>query len=230
MNRIAIFGHLRGPVLLAACLLTSCTTPSERLSPATGDLFNGKNLEGWRAFLDDPAVGMKDVWSVQDGLLVCKGEPMGYLYTSDSYDNFKLLVEWRWAPGKKPGNSGVLLRINGPHQALPRCLEAQLQSGNAGDFYGFHGMKIDGRRARLRQVSGHKLAGDLIGVSKIKGNEHEPGQWNTYEIIADGPSLTARVNGELVNEAFDCEVVSGPIGLQSEGGEIHFRTIRLTPL
>ena len=29
------------------------------------------------------------VWSVQDGILVCKGEPMGYLCTKKEYENYK---------------------------------------------------------------------------------------------------------------------------------------------
>ena len=37
-------------------------------------------------------------------------------------------------------------------------------------------------------------------------------------------------NGEKVNEATGLDVVAGTIGLQSEGGEIHFRTVELTRL
>ncbi len=38
------------------------------------------------------------------------------------------------------------------------------------------------------------------------------------------------VNGEKVNEATDCDVTAGAIGLQSEGGEIHFRSNHVTEL
>ena len=38
------------------------------------------------------------------------------------------------------------------------------------------------------------------------------------------------VSCEKVNEATDCDVLAGSIGLQSEGGEIHFRKIKLTKL
>ena len=74
------------------------------------------------------------------------------------------------------------------------------------------------------------MIGKLSGVTKIKGNEKEPGKWNRYEITLNGGDLTAIVNGEKVNEATGCDVVAGKIGLQSEGGEIHFRTVRLIPL
>jgi hypothetical protein len=38
------------------------------------------------------------------------------------------------------------------------------------------------------------------------------------------------VNGTKVNEATGATVLPGRIGLQSEGGEIHFRRVELTPL
>lgn len=194
------------------------------------DLFNGKNLDGWRYYLSSHAVGLEDVWSVQDGLLVCKGEPIGYLYTKSAYKNFRLKVEWRWPPGKEPGNSGVLMRINGKPQPLPRCYEAQLKSGSAGDVYGFHNAKISGDQSRIRTVKAHEIGGDFTGFTKTAAKENAPGQWNTYEIEVQGSTIKISVNGTPVNEASDLEVISGPIGLQSEGGEIHFRTVQITPL
>ncbi len=192
-------------------------------------LFNGKDLTGWTYYLVDPDVKMADVWSVRDGLIICKGEPMGYIATKGKYTNFKLVVEWRWAPGKKAGNSGVLMRITGEPKALPKCTEAQLQSGKAGDIYGFHGFNVKGDAARAK-TGQNEMIGKLSGVSKIKGNENEPGQWNKYEITLKGGNLTLLINGEKVNEATGLDIVSGNIGLQSEGGEVHFRTVQLTPL
>ena len=50
------------------------------------------------------------------------------------------------------------------------------------------------------------------------------------EITCRGNEVLVRVNGELVNHATDCSVTKGAIALQSEGKEIHFRNISLTPL
>ncbi len=191
-------------------------------------LFNGKDLCGWQSFLVDDDVKMKDVWSVEDGILVCKGEPLGYLYTKDKFQDFKLVVEWRWAPGGEPGNSGVLLRIQGDSKSfLPTCVEAQLKNGSAGDVWGFYGAKVQGPEDRFKKIEGHEKLGDFAGVGKIKGAENKPGEWNTYEITFQGDKLKLVVNGETVNEASGCDVVAGPIGFQSEGGEIHFRRIEL---
>jgi hypothetical protein len=193
-------------------------------------LFNGKDLSGWSHYLVDPEVGMEDVWSVENGILVCKGEPLGYLHTTSEHTSYELVVEWRWAPGTEPGNSGVLMRVNGEPKAVPRGYEAQLRSGDAGDVYGFWGMKLNGDPSRMRQAANHEMLGDMVGFTKIEGNENPPGEWNRYEIRLAGPDLVVRVNGKTLNEATDAEVLAGSIGLQSEGGEIHFRKVELTPI
>lgn len=215
-------------LLLAVLISTTAAAADKEGEPCP--LFDGKSLAGWDYFLVDSDVKMEDVWSVRDGLLICKGEPHGYLATKKDFGNFKLVVEWRWAPGKKPGNSGVLMRITGEKMMLPNCVEAQLAHNNAGDMYGFQGFKIDGDPARKKEVSGHKLGGDLTGLTKIAGAEKPAGEWNKYEITAAGDKITLIVNGKKVNEATGCDVGPGKIALQSEGGEIHFRTICVIPL
>jgi len=214
-------------VLSLIPLLIGCKSTPE---PGAIQLFNGTDLDNWDGFLVDSSVGKDDVWSVEDGLLICKGEPMGYLYTKDLFESYLLVVEWRWAPGTEPGNSGVLLRIHGEPMALPCSIEAQLKNGNAGDIYGFQGMKINGDPNRLFTVENHDLGGLMTGLPKVVGNEKLVGNWNRYEILLDGPNLNLSVNGKAVNSATDCDVVEGAIGLQSEGGEIQFRKVELSPL
>lgn len=229
MTRMNAIPQLTSAGLLAGILLvTGCSSSKSASEPKA--LFNGVDLTGWTYFLAKPEVKMTDVWSVQDGLLVCQGEPLGYLATQESFTNLRVTVEWRWAPGTKPGNSGVLLRINGEPRPLPRCLEAQLQSGNAGDLLGLQAMGINGDPARVNKILGHAVAGDITIVKKMVGAENPPGEWNLYEIELKGGSLKAWVNGMLANEAFDCEMATGPIALQSEGGQIHFRKVEVTRL
>ncbi len=217
--------------ILAAVMILCGMTVAEEPGGKPLDLFNGKNLDGWQWFSIEPDVKMKNVWSVTDAVLVCNGEPTGYIATEEDYKNFRLIVEWRWAPGAEPGNNGVLLRITGkPISFLPKCVEAQLKSGSAGDIWGFYGYKLKGAEERFTSVENHDLLGNFVGVGKIKANENAPGEWNRYEITFDGGVLTLVINGEKVNEATDCDVVPGKIGLQSEGGVIHFRTVQLAPL
>jgi hypothetical protein len=162
-------------------------------------------------------------------MIVCKGDPFGYLYTKTTYKDFLVRLEYRWAPGQKPGNSGVFLRINGKPSFLPRCYECQLQQNNAGDLYAFQGMKISGPEDRMRHIE-HKTLGNFDGVKKITGNEKEPGQWNVVEVMVQGDTVEVRVNDKLVNEAKGLDNIPGHIGLQSEGGEIHFRNVTVRPV
>lgn len=194
----------------------SSTAPGEKA------LFNGKDLDGWSAVVPEASkAGIKpeDVWTVKDGVLVCKGNPAGYIRTKDSYGDFVLRLEWRWGPGT-PGNSGVLVRATGPDAVWPKSFEAQLHSGNAGDIIGIGGFAYTGDPAR---TSGRRTA-------KTHGAERAPGEWNEYEIIMKGGEAILLVNGEELNRATGVERAAGPIALQSEGAEIHFRNIRLIPL
>lgn len=181
-------------------------------------LFDGKSLDAFDAHLDGGAK-LADVWSIQDGVLVCKGKPAGYLYSKATYTNYILRVRWRFMP-EQAGNSGVLLRLNGAHKVWPRSIEAQLQSGSAGDFWNIDkfGMSVDAARTKGRNTR------------RTHTNEKPLGEWNDYEIIVDGSWVQLRVNGQVLNEAWDCEVIPGHIAFQSEGVPIHFQDIRLTLL
>lgn len=193
-------------------------------------LVDGTPIEGSDYHLEDDGVTMEDVWSIEEGMLICKGDPVGYVHTTQKFKNFKMTLEWRWAPGTEPGNNGVLLRIDGDAVTfLPKCIECQLKSGSAGDVYGFHGFKLTGDEERLSGGERDAL-GKFVGVKAMKNTEKKPGEWNTYDITLDGSDLTVKVNGQLVNKATDCEVLAGKIGLQSEGGVVHFRKIRITSL
>jgi hypothetical protein len=185
--------------------------------PSEKALFNGKNLQGWTAFLPDGAK-MEDVWSVSDGVLQCKGNPVGYLHTLDDHTNYVLKLEWRFP--KTAGNSGVLLRQIGEHKVWPRSIEAQLESGNAGDFWniGEFPMKAAPDRTKGRNTK------------RTHGTERPLGEWNEYEIIVDHGTVTLKVNNEVVNQATDCQIVPGKICLQSEGTAIDFRNIRIAPI
>ncbi|MBY0307402.1 MAG: DUF1080 domain-containing protein, partial [Phycisphaerales bacterium] len=113
--------------------------PNERL------LFNGKDLTGWTAVVPELADKKEDQtkpWSVKDGVLRCEGKPGGYIRTTEKFTNFVFRCQWRFDPARGPGNSGVLLRTNGEDKVWPRSIEAQLESGNAGDFWNIDQMKM----------------------------------------------------------------------------------------
>ena len=138
-------------------------------------------------------------------------------------------LQWRWPPGKKPGKGGVLLRMTGENKIWPKSLEAQINVGDAGDFWGLDGYALSGPAERSRSLE-HPRFGKLTNLKKAAAAEKAPGEWNQYEIIVNGDTVTLSINGKQVNKAAGCGLVPGKIVLTAEGDEIHFRNVRLTPI
>jgi len=190
---------------------------------------NSYDPEAWDCYLADPNVQLDDVWSIDDdGVLICKGMPLGYLYTKREYANFVLKLDWRWPTGKKPGNGGVLIRMTGEHRIWPKSIEAQLNASQAGDFWGLDGYNLSGPTERMKTAK-HEQFGKLTNLKKTEDMENPPGEWNSYEIIAEGDTVTLIINGWQVNKATGCDLSPGRICLTSEGDEIHFRNVEITP-
>ncbi|MCD6288497.1 MAG: DUF1080 domain-containing protein, partial [Candidatus Hydrogenedentes bacterium] len=140
---------------MAGCARMSAMIGKDR--PVTPNkkivLWNGTDFTGWKLFgktvsQDDPKWTVREFspgdqgceWSIGDGVIQCTGVPSGYMRTTTSYADYKLHVEWRW-PGEA-GNSGVLVHMNGQDKAWPKCIECQLKSKNAGDFYVINGTEF----------------------------------------------------------------------------------------
>jgi hypothetical protein len=186
-------------------------------------------IAGWKSFHAEATTKTGAVWTLgPDGVLICKGIPLGYLYTERDYTNFVLKLQWRWPPSGKAGNGGVLIRTTGPNKIWPKSLEAQLNAGQAGDFWGLDGYPLQGPAERLKSLENPKF-GKLTNLKKTADLEKPVGQWNDYEIVAEGDTVTLKVNGRVVNRATGCEVVPGKILLTAEGDEIHFRRLELWP-
>jgi len=223
--RTVLFSALMLPSLATARAAEEPAAEINRSKPAP----SGGTAVVWKAFHEGADVKMEDVWLVRDGVIICKGSPKGYLRTEGDFTNFVLQLEWRRPKGKKPGPGGVLVRMTGKDKIWPKSLEAQLNAGAAGDFWGLDGYGLAGPEERTNSVE-HPQFGKLTNVKKIKDAEKPPGEWNRYEIIADGDVVTLRINGEEVNRATGCDVVPGKICLTAEGEEIHFRNVRLLPI
>jgi Domain of Unknown Function (DUF1080) len=213
--------------------------------PASGfkPLFNGRDLTGWRIFLRNNADNNQTkTFTVENGEIHCTGQPNGYVITDKEYGDYVLRVQWRF-PGM-PGNSGVFVHVSGPDTIWPRGVEAQLQSGRAGDFWLVEGFKLkiaserDPRNERHYARIGDKFVKaerkdkqgrdlyDIVG----KSVEKPVGEWNQYEITCQGDTIKLVVNGQLVNEGTQAEASKGKILLQSEGAPIVFRNVEIKML
>ena len=187
-------------------------------------LFNGKNLDNWNLFVEKSDADPKDVFKVQDGVIRIEGLPMGYMYTREQYDNFKLHVEWRWVG--KPSNSGVFLFVQDGEKTWPNAIECQLCAGDAGDFVLLGGSDI----AEFRLQPGETRPAFPVVKKKRESSEKNAGEWNEMEITCRDGNIEVVVNGVLQNQGSQSLHKKGYIGLQSEGGPLEFRNVRLKRL
>jgi hypothetical protein len=185
-------------------------------------LFNGKNFDGWVFESISTSLKPEDVWSVVDGILICKGRPPGVMRTTREFSNYELTVDWRWSPSGKPGNSGVLIHASQPKElfAWPKSIEVQLRHANAGDFWEI-GEKL---RVANTKPQGRRW------VRNGGSHEKSPGEWNQARIRCQGNTVTVWINDVLANEATGLSAVKGAICLQSEEHEVQFRKVELTAL
>jgi hypothetical protein len=193
-------------------------------------LFNGKDLKGWYTFIphkdgSDPRTDPKGVFKVEDGVIHISGEEFACLTTNDEFENYKIRFEFKWGEKKWPPrekavrDSGILLHCVGPDKVWPRSIECQIQEHDCGDFYMVDGTTIvvDGEtQPRYKK--------------KTKDTEKPTGEWNTVEVICEDGTITNIVNGEVVNKGTDASVRRGKIVFQSEGAEVYYRNIVLTPI
>jgi hypothetical protein len=222
---------MRGMAILAtlfAALVLAVSIVAEDKDRETIKLFNVKDLTGWRIFVEpNSKVKPESVWSVKDGVIICKGKPLGYLITEKEYSNYILKVQWRWTPegDNNKRNSGVFVHVSGEDKIWPKGVEAQLYRDHAGDFWLVDEFKLTVDKERQNPKSPNNFY-----RMKKSGVEKPIGEWNQYEIMCKGNTIKLTVNGVFQNEGAHAESDKGKILLQSEGEEIHFRNIELTPI
>ncbi len=196
------------------------------------DLFNGRDLSGWVDVNTSP-----DTWSVRDGLLVCKGRPIGVMRSDQQYENFLLHVEWRHM--EAGGNSGVFVWSEGrvpEGKRLPKGMEVQMLEL---DWVNQH-RRRNGKPAPIAYVHGEVFgAGGLEAIpdnprgkrsKSIENRCKGKGEWNTYDVVCVDGVVKLSVNGKFVNGVRGSSVKKGYLCLESEGAEIHFRKIQIMEL
>ena len=187
---------------------------SDASAQKTTKLFNGKDLSGWNFVVDKNSVPAEQVYSVKDGVINITGQPFGYMYTKEKYGDYKLHVEYRWPNGKEKANSGIFLLIEEPKNPFPNGIECNLMLDNAGDFV---------------LLGGSDLAEYQNKIQKANQDSEKPaGEWNEANIFVKNGVITVYINGVYQNTGTN-KVKEGYIGLQSEGKEVQFRNVTITP-
>lgn len=202
---------------LFAALTLALAAGSCSREPRT-ELFNGRDLTGWVCVTDPEGVGdARDAFSVQNGNIRIAGSPFGYMRTEETYDDYRLHVEWRWIG--EATNSGIFQRVQEGDKVWPQGIECQLMAGRAGDL-----VLLGGARAAGIEPVGKFPVKARIGDA---GCEKPAGEWNEAEIVCRGDRMTVYINGMLQNECSGTDR-TGYIALQSEGGTLEFRNVYLT--
>ena len=218
---------------LCVCLVAATFIGAEEVAvPQFQPLFNGVDLTGWINVNT-----AEDTWSVQDGLLVCTGRPIGVMRSEKQYENFILHIEWRHM--EAGGNSGVFVWSEGTvpdGKRLPAGLEVQMLEL---DWVNQHKDK----RGNLPPIA--YVHGELFGANGVKTIPDNPrgerskslenrclgkGEWNVYDVVCVDGVVKLAVNGKFVNGIRESTRKKGYLCLESEGGEIHFRNIQLLEL
>lgn len=221
-------------IFLVILFLTACKSQPGHTGPTS--LFNGRDLTGWHADVpkmdNDPS--LKSPFLVRNGLLVSLGTPGGHLITDDTYKNYRLEVDYRFAG--VPGNCGVLVHASTPralYDMFPKSIEVQMMHENAGDFWCIvEDIKVPNMEERrgpkenwgITEGKGRRI------LNLTDGSENPVGEWNKMVIECEDNSVKVWVNGDLVNHGTDCTASEGQIALQAEGSEVEFRKVELMPL
>ncbi len=204
-------------VVAAAFLGSTATVAAQQ----TEKLFNGKDLSNWNFVVDKNAVPAEQVYSVENGVIHVAGN-LGYMYTKQKYGNYKLHVEWCYP--KEATNSGIFLLIEDPKNPFPNGIECQLAAGKAGDFVLLGGSDL----FEFHQRPGTPRPGFPVVAKTNPSSEKNVGEWNEATIYVKNGTITVFINGVYMNTGTN-KVKEGYIGLQSEGKDILFRNVTVTP-
>lgn len=187
-------------------------------------LFNGKDLSGWQRVNT-----AESTWSVKDGMLICTGKPIGELRTERMYQNFILEVEWRHM--KPRGNAGIFVwadDITAKGVPFHRSIEVQVLENAYGNTRGYttHGDIFPIHGAKMTPVNGR--GGSRAFPTENRSNPSP--EWNHYRIECVDGKIALAVNHKIVTRGTSCNPRKGYICIESEGGVVHYRNMKIKVL
>ena len=174
-------------------------------------LFNGRDLDGWYVTGDN-----ENGFVVKDRVIEWAEKGASALRTVRRYGNFILRLDYRI---EEDGNSGVHLRAPRGGRASRIGFEAQI----LGDY---------------GKPTTKDSTGSIYDQLPPYINASLPAwEWNSYEILCDGPHVKITLNGYVVQDLnFDDKdelkyrLRDGFIHLTDHGNKVSYRNIRLKPL
>ncbi len=230
----------RMATLLTGFMLTALLLPTLAVTADDEDkgwiqLFNGKDLTGWRNFKK------KDVssgWKVMDGALCRLDKTAGDIVTVEQFDNFVLEIDYK-VP--EHANSGIMYRVS-ENKATPWMTGIELQILDNTD------PKADPEKSGwaygLYKPAPDPKTGKPLDATKPIG------EWNHIKLVCDGPHVEHWMNGvqyctfdigsddwnqHLAKSKFGkmdgfAKNTKGHIALQGDHGNVCFTNIKLRKL
>lgn len=179
------------------------------------ELFNGKNMDGWK-ISENPGS-----FTVEDGVLKVAG-PRGHAFYmgpvgNHDFKNFELMVEVKTMP---KANSGIFIHTQYQDTGWPNVgYEIQVNQSH-GDW---------------------RKTGSVYSFQDVREVYVEDGEWYTEHVIVKGSKITVKVNGKTINEYDEAKdekrganlgtkkLGSGTIALQAHDPEsvIYYRSVKV---
>ena len=183
------------------------------------ELFNGKNLKGWKKLNGEAEYKIEGNTITGYSKL---NTPNTFLATEKKYGDFILEVEVKV---DNRLNSGIQIRSN------------SLKDYRDGRVHGYQ-VEIDpGQRAYSGGLYDEARRGWLypLGINPRGRKAFRPGDWNQYRIEAIGNHIRTWVNGIMCTNLVDDKTAEGFIALQvhsigkkeQEGTQVKWRNIRI---
>lgn len=212
--------------LSAVVLVAVLTAPGQVGEPSApgGEegfvaLFDGETLAGWDG---DPRL-----WSVRNGAIVGSSDshPVDtntFLVYREPFSDFVLRLEIRL----RNGNSGIQFRsrrMPGPGWVVHGYQADLSDAGDRSAWGNFYEEKGRGRGMMATPDEGWLRAKDIVRI----------GDWNQYEIRAQGDRIRLELNGKVTFDGTDSEAGSGVIAIQLHSGrpmQVECRNIRIRRL
>ena len=198
---------------LLALISFSLTAPAQ--SGDWVELFNGKNMDGWK-ISENPTS-----FSIEENTLKVAG-PRGHAFYdgpvgNHDFENFELMVEVKTMP---KANSGIFIHT----------------------VYQETGWPNKGYEIQVNQSHGDwRKSGSLYSFNDVREVYVSDGEWYTYHIIVKGDQATVKINEKVVMEYDESEDKNRPanagekkfdrgtIALQAHDPEsvIYYRSVKI---
>jgi len=194
-------------LLAIVSILVSSSFTSLEIEPKLKKIFNGKNLDGWKA----PEGNIW--WSADNGILTAKSGPDkkgSILWTENDYKDFIIQADFKFGEGTI--DSGIFIR----------CEEQQIQIGESGS------LKRDMTCSPYIPGKGYPVEAE--GIKDLLKMD----DWNTIKVKAVGSVYTMWLNGkQVLTYDSDTAIEKGPVGIQLHPGRdmhIDFKNILFAEL